>query len=276
MHWSFAKYVGCGNDFVIFDNRKDLFPHHNSTLIQALCHRQWGIGADGLILLECSKQADFRMRIFNADGHEAEMCGNGIRCLMKFLQSLGITHTTYRIETMKKTLTLSHQGTQVCVEMGNPSEIRWNIPLPFKQDLHAAHFLETGVPHVVIFVSNLELDEWKELGPFIRHHPLFAPKGTNVNLARYISPNRIEIRTYERGVESETLACGTGATAAALATAYLYQLNGPIQVRTRSGEAIEINYQLKDQNFSSVTMTGPAYCTYKGEIDLSNRSGFSK
>ncbi len=273
MLWSFAKYVGCGNDFILFDNRKNTFPADHSLLIQKLCHRQWGIGADGVVLLENSCQADFRMRIFNCDGYEAEMCGNGIRCLMKFIQELGFTHSSYCIETMQRILSVSLQDAEVCVEMGDPCCLQWNIAISYEDQSYSLHYLDTGVPHAVLFVENVEACHLEQLALPIRHHPLFAPKGTNVNIAQRISEQKIKIRTYERGVERETLACGTGATAVALAAAYQYELKSPVLIQTLSQETLKIEFCLYQEMFSHVTMTGPAYFIYGGQIQKNSSLG---
>jgi diaminopimelate epimerase len=268
MKWPFSKYVGCGNDFILFDNREGLFPASDRSLLKKLCHRQWGIGADGLILLEHSLKADFRMRIFNADGSEAEMCGNGMRCLAQFLNEKGYQQSSYKIETMQRLLTVEQTIDGISVQMGNPTNMSWNIPLKIEDQECVIHFLNTGVPHTILFVENSGKIDLKKWGPLVRFHPLFAPEGTNFNLVELKSPNEILLRTYERGVEDETLACGTGATAAALATAFCYQRSGPLLVHTRSEETLTIGFQLKDGLFSHVSMTGPAHCTFRGEIEI--------
>lgn len=267
MEWPFAKYVGCGNDFIFFDNRTKLFPSHNKPLIQRLCHRQAGIGADGIILLDTSSKADFSMRIFNADGSEAEMCGNGIRCLMRYLQHLNQNASQYKIETLQRLLTIAHNGPDIRVEMGKPSQIKWNIPLQIKDQHYQVHHLDTGVPHIVLFVKNIIDFDLSHIGPIIRHHSLFSPKGTNVNIVQ-VESDHLKIRTYERGVEAETLACGTGATAAALAAAHQYKLKSPIIVQTALQDELTIGFQLKDEQFSAVTMSGPAHRTYQGTVDI--------
>jgi diaminopimelate epimerase len=272
MLWSFAKYIGCGNDFAIFDNRKGLFPSQDFALIRQLCHRNWGIGADGIILLESSFPADFSMRIFNADGYEAEMCGNGLRCLAKFIQELGFCQPSYKIETLQRILSISHEGLQVCVEMGDPIDMHWNIDISDENEIHQVHYLNTGVPHVVLFKDQIERINLQQIGPYIRHHAVFNPNGTNVNLAQRLSGKEIQIRTFERGIEGETLACGTGATAVALAAAYCYQFESPVHIRTSSKDILKIGFHLKDQIFSQVTLTGPAHCTYRGEVHLLEKS----
>lgn len=259
----FYKYVGCGNDFILFDNRENVI-HPKKEFIEGLCHRQKGIGADGVILLECSTEADFRMRIFNADGSEAEMCGNGIRCLMKFAKEMGIHKTSCFIETLSGILKASHQGEEnVAVEIGEPKENKWDI----KIGPHKGNFLDVGVPHFVIFSDKIETYPLDKEGPFLRYHPYFGHRGTNVNVAEIVGDRKIKIRTYERGVEGETLACGTGATAVALAAAYTLKIEGPLQIETRSGEILTIGFRINKEKFTHVTLTGSAKCTFKGVIN---------
>lgn len=267
MFRSFSKYVGCGNDFILFDHRIPFFPIENKHLIQTLCHRQRGIGADGIILLENSSRADFRFRIFNADGSEAEMCGNGMRCLGKFIQECGGTASSYLIETMQHILALSIQEEAVQVEMGPIKEVIWNLSLNVPGLFLIGHFLNTGVPHFVLFVQDLDRFALDQLGPQIRRHVRFSPAGTNVNLAEWNGSDTLRIRTYERGVEAETLACGTGATAVALAAAYQYQMKSPIFIKTASQELLRIDFcRLEEFYFKQVTLTGPAHRVFQGQI----------
>jgi diaminopimelate epimerase len=268
MNWPFAKYVACGNDFILFDNRLGMFPWAQPALIQRLCHRQWGIGADGILLMENSTKADFRMRIFNSNGSEAEMCGNGLRCFVKWLASTGFQSETYRIEVMHRTLTARYLGDTVSVEMGCPVDIQWDISVPYQKQRLFVHHLDTGVPHAVIFMKNIDQLNFEELGIFIRHHPHWMPKGTNLTVAEQLDSQKFKVRTYERGVEKETLACGTGATAVALAGAYQYQLSSPITIQTSSGEELTIAFTIQDKRFSRVTLIGYAQLTFLGKIDL--------
>jgi diaminopimelate epimerase len=265
---SFSKYAGCGNDFVLFDHRCPFFPLHNQQLMKKLCHRQLGIGADGLIFLETSSSADFKMRIFNADGSEAEMCGNGIRCLYKFIQQLGFQTKAYTIETMKRKLTIAASGDDVSVEMGIPTEIDWEVNLMIEGQTKVAQHLDTGVPHAVLFVENLDLVDMIHLAPKIRYHPEFLPRGANVNFALMKSNDLIELRTYERGVEQETLACGTGAVATALAAAKMFNLKSPLSVLTRSKEQLRVWFERNGETFEQIIMSGPASLIYHGEIKI--------
>lgn len=269
MRWPFAKYVGSGNDFIVFDNRQKSFPA-TPDIIRFLCHRQWGIGADGVLLLESSTCADVRMRILNADGSEAEMCGNGIRCFLKFLFSQGFQSLSYRIETLGRLVQASHHDGWVRVEMGQPTNIQWHLSLslPIDHIPYGIHFLNTGVPHLVCLMDNIDAFDLSVLGPFLRHHSYFSPKGTNVNIVERIDNQSFKIRTYERGVEGETLACGTGATASALAAAFHFQLQGPLSILTKSGDQLLIDFHRNGKDFSEIAQMGPALCVYHGEIEL--------
>lgn len=263
----FSKYEGCGNDFVIFDNRNTTFPIQKK-LIPNLCHRKMGIGADGVILLETSMSADFRMRIFNADGSEAEMCGNGIRCLLKFIQELGYRKDSYLIETMEKNLRVTSVGSEVKVEMAEPYDIEWNQTLTVGSAFYHLHSMNTGVPHVVIFVEDLQNVNVNQISPPIRHHSAFLPKGTNVNFATVLPDGMVRVRTYERGVEQETLACGTGATATAIIASHVHGLANHVKVQTESGKILTVQFTQENNQFSNVTLTGPANFIFRGEITL--------
>jgi len=265
MKLPFSKYQGCGNDFILIDNRSLFFPVNNLQFIQHLCQRDKGIGADGVVLLENDSEADFRMRIFNADGNEAEMCGNGIRCLMKFIQELGFKQNKYKIATLLRPLTVEIDGDLVSVEMGVPLEMKWDIPLNIDGIPYIVHYINTGVPHVILFVQYLQNINLNQLGPKFRHHPLFGPKGANFNIAHVLPTGEIWNRTYERGVETETRACGTGCTAVAIAANKIKNLQPPIKVRTLSLDVLEINFKLVDGLPCDTVMKGPATKVFQGE-----------
>ena len=267
MKLTFSKYEGCGNDFILVDNRSFDFPTHHLSFIQKLCDRKFGVGADGLILLEQSSVANFKMRIFNADGSEAEMCGNGIRCLFKFIQKLGHHLPSYSIETINHPLVLHSKGDDVSVQMANPFDIKWNQTLSINSISYPFHFMNTGVPHAVIFVEDSETISVNSLGASVRYHPFFSPKGTNVNFAHLVD-NKVIVRTYERGVEAETLACGTGVTATAIAAAQSYDLSPPIQVITRSGQELTVDFVKDSEQIKNVILTGPAHLIFEGEISF--------
>jgi diaminopimelate epimerase len=265
----FSKYSGCGNDFIMIDNRSNFFladPKH----IQSLCARRTGIGADGVILLENSAQSDFRMRIFNADGYEAEMCGNGLRCLMKFIQDQGFTSEQCTVETFLRPLAVSTVNDLVKIEMGAPFDFRWDIPLSVDGSTYTVHHINTGVPHLVYFTDALEEFPLEALGPKFRHHPLFTPQGANFNVARLMPNGEVWNRTFERGVEGETLACGTGCTAVAIAASHLYKLPTPIKVLPLSKENLIVDFALEEGGVTHVSLTGPAVKTFTGTYKLSS------
>ena len=265
----FSKYEGCGNDFIMIDNRNPSFLTQKEDIIH-FCHRQLGIGADGLILLEGSRHADFRMRIFNSDGIEAEMCGNGARCLIKFIQELGILQEQYQIETMHKTLTASSQGDLISMTMGKPANIQLGISLELEDKelkTYTVHYIDTGVPHLILFTPDYESFPLSTLGAKFGNHPRFSPIGTNFNVATVTPDGEIFNRTFERGVEAETLACGTGCTAVALVAALLHKLPSPVRVHNRVGY-LEIAFDIEKDKPVNVTMTGPAAKTFSGIIDL--------
>lgn len=278
MEIHFSKYSGCGNDFILIDNRQQFFEPARSNLIARLCHRRLGIGADGIVLLEESSKADFRMRIFNADGGEAEMCGNGLRCLVRFIQELGIDKESISIETMHQIITTIISEDFISAMMPAPETCYLSKELNIEGRTYTLHSINTGVPHVVIFVENLEDSTWMAIAPKIRHHPNFFPHGTNVNFALF-TDQEVKVRTYERGVEGETLACGTGAAAVAIAAACIHQLSSPITIRPQSNETIKIafpsslikKYQIQSNTTGSfephtetLTMTGPADKIFSG------------
>lgn len=271
MQWPFEKYVGCGNDFILFDNREDIFPVLQVEFIQSLCHRQKGIGADGILLLEPSSRADYKMRVINADGSEAEMCGNGLRCFAKWIQTFNTNRSNFKIEVANRIFNAKFNAEScVTIEMGMPIDSIRSIQLPYREEILTIYSLNTGVPHALIFVDNSEEARLDELGPYIRHHSTWAPNGTNVSVIEKTGKQCLKIRTFERGVEGETLACGTAATAAALTTSFLNNDSGPYFVETRSGEKLTVDFNLKDGVFSRVTLTGEAKYVFSGRVFLSN------
>ncbi len=243
----FAKFQGAGNDFILIDDRA---PHFTPHLVPQLCHRKFGIGADGVILLQTDPAADFRMRIFNSDGSEAGSCGNGLRCLMKFIVDLGLPKKNYRIATGDRIVQAGYVGDKISVQMGLALNLKkLNI------EGFEIHSLDTGVPHAVVFSPDADL---KILGPLLRYHSAFQPAGTNVNIANLQSDGSIRVRTYERGVEGETLACGTGAAAVGVIASQEYHLPNPIRICSAGGE---IDIHVDGLN---VTMIGCAIKVFDG------------
>lgn len=271
----FFKMNGAGNDFIIVDNRDlSLTSALDEDTIAALCDRHRGIGADGLLAVEPARYgADFRFRYYNADGGEAEMCGNGARCFGRFTAHLGeIVMKKVSFETIAGTLTAEMIDENVRIAMSEPKDLKMNTEAKVPGLDASLHFVNTGVPHVVAFVDSAEaLDEFDVYtnGNAIRHHDAFAPAGTNANFAAVLSPGHISIRTYERGVEDETLACGTGMVASALVHHLLTGAPSPIKVDVEGGDTLEIGFEKTgDQSFANVTLTGPADFVFEGEIEL--------
>lgn len=261
----FIKYSGCGNDFILIDNRHlSLFP--SPPAIMKICHRQKGIGADGVIFLERSSKNFYRMRIFNSDGSEAEMCGNGLRCLAHFIRSIETPIEPFKIETMHQLMEVSFNENLVRIAMPSPNPPIQKI-LSCDNQKMLWHYLDTGVPHAVHFVVDIENPLWLSLAPSIRFHQEFLPKGTNVNFAQILPDQAIKIRTYERGVEQETLSCGTGAVASAVIAATMHQIKPPIKIHTKSGDCLSINFKINDSNLTHLEMIGPAIKVFEGLLN---------
>lgn len=259
MELTFFKYHGTGNDFIIIDNRQSVFPRNNYQLIQKLCHRNFGIGADGLMLLETSKENDFKMIYFNADGHEGTMCGNGGRCIVAFAHSLNIFD--------KETIFEATDGIHHALIN------KQNVSLGMKdvtniQDHKDYVFLDTGSPHHVEFTEDLSKTDIYNKGKEIRYGAPYHEEGTNVNFVEKISDDTFEVRTYERGVENETLSCGTGVTAVALATHFLSLSDKKrIHLRTLGGD-LSVEFEKGDNGYHNIYLSGPATFVFKGVISI--------
>ena len=271
----FFKMNGAGNDFILVDNRDlSLSAALDADTIAALCDRNRGIGADGLLAVEPSQAgADYRFRYYNADGYEAEMCGNGARCFGRFTAHLGdrlAERVTF--ETLAGTLAAEMIGDNVRIAMSAPKNLHLDTGATVAGLAAPLHFINTGVPHVVAFLASPEeLDNFDvaKHGSAIRHHAAFAPAGTNANFAVVLSAQHISIRTFERGVEDETLACGTGMVASALVHHLLSGAPSPILVDVEGGDTLEVGFEKSgDQGFCNVTLTGPADFVFEGEIDI--------
>ncbi len=263
----FTKAVATGNDFVIIDNRRNSAKGSLPKFAKKACDRKRGVGADGLLVVESSRSADFMMRIFNPDGSEAEMCGNGSRCIALYAYEKKIAPAKMTIETIAGKLNASVTGDVVKVRLTDPKEIKWNLCVELQKCPYKLNFVNTGVPHSIHFVDDLENVDVKSVGAGIRYHPDFAPKGTNADFVKVIGKNTISIRTYERGVEDETLACGTGAVASAVISAEAEKMTSPVTVITRSGEKLKVYFEMINNEFRNVHLEGEAKLVYEGEID---------
>jgi diaminopimelate epimerase len=261
--------VASGNDFVVIENRLPLSVYPLPFLAQKICDRKYGIGADGLLLLEKSKIADIKMRIFNADGSEAEMCGNGARCTAFFFNARRARHDArcIKIKTKAGIIEARVDNDNVKIKLTKPKDIKLDIPIRINKRLLKVSLINTGVPHAVIFVERLDKIDVVNLGKQIRYHKRFAPQGTNVDFVEVPSKDSIGTRTYERGVEDETLACGTGAVAAAIATIYHlpFTIYRKIKVKTKSGEILKVYFERINNKFKNVWLEGKARIVYEGE-----------
>ncbi|WP_226895557.1 diaminopimelate epimerase [Luteolibacter marinus] len=266
----FYKMNGAGNDFVVIDNR-DLSISLDKDQIEALCDRHRGVGADGLLAVEPAENgADFKFRYYNADGGEAEMCGNGARCFGRFTAAL-MDESPDRVtfETIAGTLAAELVDENIRIAMSEPKDLALETGAAVPGLDATLRFVNTGVPHVVAFVDDLAGTEVVKHGAAIRYHEAFAPAGTNANFATVLEPGHIAIRTYERGVEDETLACGTGMVACALMHHLLTGAPSPIKVDVKGGDTLEIGFEKTgDASFNKVTLTGPADFVFEGDIEI--------
>lgn len=262
----FTKAVATGNDFVIIDNRSSS-AGSLSALAKRLCDRKRSIGADGLLVIERSKKCDFRMRIFNSDGSQAQMCGNGSRCAALYAVTAKIAGVNMTIETLAGELKAHVGGDMVKVMLTEPKDIRWNLCLMIHKCPYKVVFVNTGVPHVVHFVEDLDKVDVKNLGAHMRGHGEFAPEGANADFVQVGGKNSIRVRTYERGVEDETLACGTGSVASAIISAEREGMASPVTVETRSGEKLKVYFSKVEGNFKDVYLEGNAKLVYEGVIN---------
>jgi diaminopimelate epimerase len=253
----FVKMHGAGNDFVLVDDRDGRFPCDNHRAIAAFAMRPGCIGCEGVVLVQASTRADFRMTFYNPDGTEAELCGNGARCVAAFAREIGAAREAkMRFETA---------AGDVEAEVLDEGLVRVSMPTP---RLLADDFAVVGVPHRIVPVENLAKTDVAGDGRRIRLDPAYAPDGTNVDFVVYRPPDRVDIRTYERGVEEESGACGTGAVAAAVVGVADYGLSFPVRVRTAMGYELVVDGKEEDGAFSSLSLTGPVRRVFDGEIDF--------
>lgn len=267
----FMKFSGAGNDFVIINNLENLVDSTDTNFVKKVCERRMSVGADGVLLVEKADgigtgSVDFRMRYFNADGGEVETCGNGARCISRFAYLNGIVTEKMRFLTNAGVYESEIVGDNVKVRMSQPTDIRLNVPLQLKDGVHTVGFANSGVPHVVFFVDDLDGTNVFDMGQQTRYHADFKPAGTNANFIRIQSSERLEIRTYERGVEDETLACGTGSIASAIVSAALGKVMSPVSVKTASGVVLKIHFDMSDGEPKNVYLEGDARVIYAGEL----------
>ncbi len=264
---TFFKMSGSGNDFIIVDNREKVVKDNDLPgFINRICRRKMSVGADGFILIEPSDKADFKWRFFNSDGSKAEMCGNGARCAARFAYVNGITGKNLSFETEAGVVSGQIKDDRAKVKMPDPVELRLDYNIELKSGPVTVCSVNTGVPHVVVMNETIEDINVFDLGREIRFHEAFAPAGTNVNFICQQKQGHLAIRTYERGVENETLACGTGSIAAALITSCKAKWPSPINLVTRSGESLTIYFTKDGSIFNDIYLEGDARIIYSAQL----------
>ena len=257
--------VASGNDFVVVDNRRKVI-EDPARFSRAVCTPHTGVGADGVLLFEDSRKADFKMRILNSDGSEAESCGNGFRCIALFARERLDYPSRFQFESVAGLIHAEVRGKRVCVELVTPSDFREKAEIEVLGHRLHYSFINTGVPHAVIFVEGITGVDAEGIGRAIRRHADFRPKGTNVNFVEVKKPNEIHVRTYERGVERETLACGTGSTVSAVVSSLLGYTKPPVRVKTTGGEVLTVDFKRQGAKISRVTLEGEARFVYEGSL----------
>ncbi|MCX5781939.1 MAG: diaminopimelate epimerase [Elusimicrobia bacterium] len=270
---NFHKISAAGNDFILIDNRNKILPKDESLLAKKLCDRKFAVGADGLIILENSDKTDFKMRYYNSDGSIASMCGNGGRSIARFANILGIVQNKMTFETEAGFVKAEILGKEIKLFLYEPKDAKLDFTLRVDKREFSVSFINTGVPHTVIFVNDIDKTDVLELGRMVRYHKEFLPGGTNVNFVQKKDDNSIFVRTYERGVEGETLACGTGVIASAIIAGLRGMVNQPVHCITRGGYILTVAYSKNDKGdllspVSNVSLQGPAEVAFKGEVSI--------
>lgn len=270
----FTKMSGTGNDFIIIDHRRSFLNDIDLVgFVKAVCRRKFSVGADGLILIENSETADFRWRFFNGDGSAAEMCGNGARCAARFAFVNGIAPAAMRFQTVAGEIEAQVTDGSVKIRLTSPENILLNRKIELAGNGIVLHSINTGVPHAVMLSENVGGVPVADWGRIIRYHEMFQPAGTNANFIQVLSEKALKVRTYERGVEGETMACGTGAVAAALVAGLLGRVTPPVEVTTSGGEQLVIHFTMAGEpgntylDFDSgIFLEGPAHFIYDGQL----------
>jgi diaminopimelate epimerase len=265
----FYKMQGSGNDFILIDNRRGILKGIKlKNLATAVCDRHFSVGADGLIVIVPSKKADFKWRFYNANGSEAEMCGNGSRCAARFAYLKKTAKKNMAFETLAGTIHAEIKKNTVKVQLTGADGLQNNVVVPLEDGARTGHFINTGVPHFVYLSRDLDAEDVESVGRRTRYHEIFKPAGTNVNFIQMRGPHKLRIRTYERGVEGETLACGTGAVAGALIAGSLGLVSSPVEVLTRGGERLTVSFERGSEGFNGIYLEGKAQVICEGNLYL--------
>ncbi len=258
---------GASNDFLVVDDRALTFPCGDSKWLAAAMARRTGVGSEGVLLIQPSKAADFRMRFFNPDGGEVDMCGNGARCIARLAHEIGAAPGTMSIETPAGIVRAEARGDLVQLFMTEPKDWLFRKTIKVEGQAFEYDFVNSGVPHAVILADDLASTDVQTLGRAIRNHADFAPKGTNANFIEITGPDSLRVRTYERGVEAETLACGTGMVACGLIAGKVGWVTPPVKITCASGDVLEVNYSPTADGATNVTLLGPALHVFRGELE---------
>jgi diaminopimelate epimerase len=265
---SFTKMSGAGNDFIVVNNIKGSFDIDWPAFAIRYCAPKTGIGADGVVVLDKDADTDFAFRIFNTDGSEAEMCGNGARCAAAFAVEQGIAGHTMRIKTPAGIIEGRINGADTAIKMTAPSGLKTGISINVGSRKMTMHIINTGVPHTIILTECIEDEPADKLGRIVRYHDHFKPAGTNVDFVQVMPQGHIRVRTYERGVEAETYACGTGAVASAIICNELGKVSGPpVHVHMKGG-VLKIDFTKRDKTYRDVWLMGPVMTIFTGEVIL--------
>ena len=259
---------GAGNDFILLDNRAGKIQLNREQIVR-LCDRHRGVGADGIMILVPSRtgKADWAWDFYNSDGSTGEMCGNGARCFARFVQRTVGLNRDFTFETEAGIITASFNGERVTVNLTKPKDLKLNQAVSLATGDNTIHSLNTGVPHAVVYVPDADKAMVMSLGAEIRRHGHFGPRGTNVNFVQVLGPNHIRVRTFERGVEGETLACGTGVCASAMISARVHHFISPVKVQVQGGDTLEVSFK-DNGEFEDVRLTGPADFAFAGRIEV--------
>jgi len=262
---NFIKMSGSGNDFIVIDNRNQLLNGiFSKTFVKNLCTKGLSVGSDGLILIEKSKTADFKWRYFNADGEEVTFCGNGSRCAAFYAVLKKISSPSLTFETQAGIVKAQVKKKSVKVSMMSPSRLEINNNLCINQKKWEGHYMILGVPHWIHFSKDIDLINVNEVGRQVRFHPEFMPEGTNANFVDLLNDREIRIRTFERGVEAETLACGTGAVASVLMGHKLFNLSSPVTAYPKGNIPLRIYFKKRDDEFTDIYLEGDSRVIYEG------------
>jgi diaminopimelate epimerase len=265
----FTKMSGSGNDFIIIDNRESVIKNSDKRdFVIKVCVPKVSVGADGVIFIENSEKADFKWDFYNADGSSAEMCGNGCRCIAKYAYEKKIASEQMAFETTAGIIKADIKGSCIRVKLTNPENLQMNLPIHLNGRKYQVDSLNTGVPHAIIYTSDIMNENVCGVGREVRSHMAFSPEGTNVDFVQKQGANELRIRTYERGVENETLACGTGVVASALLASRAGMVQPPVRVQTQGGEFLTVDFKAtsEGEKFGDVFLEGPAKLVFEGTI----------